>query len=679
MRKLVIILAAIFCLGMPIELSAQWFPSTPCSDAGQNPNTAFPVCGTGVFVQASVKLCGGKIVDNPKCQKGFLQDINPYWYKFTCFETGTLGFMITPNSASSDYDWQLYDITGRDPMDVYTNPNWVVAANWCQYPGETGTTSSAANLIECEGPTVKYSKMPVVQKGHEYILLVSHFTNTQAGYKLDFKGGTAVITDTTKTRFKSIRAACDGKTFFVKFSKKVKCSSLAADGSDFAILGSPVKFISAEGYGCNSGFDFDSIKLVTSAPLPSGDHTIVSQFGTDGNSLLDYCDETMAPGQQINVHVIVPTVSTMLSVDPVGCRPDVIEINFDIPIKCSSLAADGSDFRISGPEANSIVGIDKSNCSNDLSPALRLKLAKPIEVGGTYTIHLQTGTDGNTIVNECAEESVIGEALDFVCYDTVSVAMNTTVIKGCDKDTLFIDLPGHNVNNQYAWTFDGVPYQNLSTSFFRTYPDNGDYNFKLVATNGVCTDSASAGFSVARIPIHAAFDFSVFACPGDSVWFKDISTGNPIAWEWNFGNGSGSNDQNPPSQTYLSNSLPNSIQQIPVVLRVMNASGCISDTTAMVQIPNTCYIAVPTGFTPNGDGLNDYLYPLNAWKAKQLKFRVFDRYGQIVWETSDWQRKWDGRLNGMLLPTGAYVWMLEYTDISNGQKVNLKGTTTLIR
>ncbi|MDE3144151.1 MAG: gliding motility-associated C-terminal domain-containing protein, partial [Bacteroidota bacterium] len=95
-------------------------------------------------------------------------------------------------------------------------------------------------------------------------------------------------------------------------------------------------------------------------------------------------------------------------------------------------------------------------------------------------------------------------------------------------------------------------------------------------------------------------------------------------------------------------------------------------------LPN-CYIAVPSAFTPNGDGLNDYLYPLNAYKADHLIFRVFNRFGQIVFETRDWTVKWDGTYKSLQQPSGTYVWTLDYTDMDTGKKVSKKGTTVLIR
>jgi hypothetical protein len=51
----------------------------------------------------------------------------------------------------------------------------------------------------------------------------------------------------------------------------------------------------------------------------------------------------------------------------------------------------------------------------------------------------------------------------------------------------------------------------------------------------------------------------------------------------------------------------------------------------------------------------------------------------VIFETTDWKKKWDGRINGMLQPSGTYVYLLEYTNKDTGKKQILKGTTVLIR
>ena len=122
-----------------------------CTTLGQTPSTAFPVCGTNVFTQNSVPLCATNSLFVPGCSSGSAnyENRNPFFYRFTCFVSGTLGFVITPSAANEDYDWQLYDITGRDPNDIFTVNSLVVTGNWAGTYGPTGASATGVNGIQC--------------------------------------------------------------------------------------------------------------------------------------------------------------------------------------------------------------------------------------------------------------------------------------------------------------------------------------------------------------------------------------------------------------------------------------------------------------------------------------------------------------------------------------------------
>jgi hypothetical protein len=133
-----------------------------CTTLGQNPSTAFPVCGTNTFSQSTVPYCGGTPIPGP-CSTDPLTDTNPFWYKFTCFSPGTLGFLITPDDLADDYDWQLFDITGHNPNDIYTNASLFVACNWSGNTGLTGASSSGTSLQNCAGPAYPtFSARPIL-------------------------------------------------------------------------------------------------------------------------------------------------------------------------------------------------------------------------------------------------------------------------------------------------------------------------------------------------------------------------------------------------------------------------------------------------------------------------------------------------------------------------------------
>ena len=100
-----------------------------CTTLGQTPSTAFPVCGVDTFIQTTVPLCVNNTIKT-FCNDGVnYTDVNPFWYQFTCFQSGTLGFLVTPDTLTDDYDWVLFDITNHSPAEVYTNTSLIVTYN----------------------------------------------------------------------------------------------------------------------------------------------------------------------------------------------------------------------------------------------------------------------------------------------------------------------------------------------------------------------------------------------------------------------------------------------------------------------------------------------------------------------------------------------------------------------
>ena len=209
-----------------------------------------------------------------------------------------------------------------------------------------------------------------------------------------------------------------------------------------------------------------------------------------------------------------------------------------------------------------------------------------------------------------------------------------------------------------------------------TYGSFGLKKAQLIVSNGVCSDTSGIVPIFLDNALNAAFEATNVVCPVDLAVFKDSSTGHIVSWNWSFGNGNSSNLQSPPPQVYATPFVTSTVYPR---LVVTNNIGCTDTAVQPILVPHNCYIAVPGAFTPNGDGLNDFLYPLNAYKAVNLQFRVYNRFGQVIFETTDWTRKWDGRFKGQGADPGTYVWILQYTLRDTGQRVEQKGTTILIR
>lgn len=668
-RKLLLILLGFICLH-------QIAIGQACTTLGQNPETAFPVCGTTVFHQTTVPICGVGQIIAPGCESlgSPYGDKNPFWYKFTCYQSGTLSFVITPLAANEDYDWELFDVTGLPPSSVYTNTSTIVTGNWSGTYGPTGASSGGVNFIQCSSvpsdnkPTFALS--PALIAGHDYILLVSHFSDTQSGYDLSFGGGTAVITDPSEPHLAGARAACDGTVMYVKLNKKMKCNSVAPNGSDFTINTALTNIISATGIGCSAGFDTDSLMLTLNNPLPAGNYILTIHNGSDLNTILDNCDRQIPVGEteQVVVFPVFPT--PMDSVTKPKCAPQTLELVFTKPIRCSSIAADGSNFTITGPYPVTVTGASGNCGPSGLTYKIIVQLAAPMQVKGNFQIRLIS-----SIIDECGQSTPVGDFADFSVKDTVNADFNYLPIHfGCKSDTINYSHNGLNEVNSWLWTFDNMQTSTLQ-NVQRIYTAFGQKQTTLIVSNGVCSDTSQARIFLDNY-FRALFESTPFVCPQDQGVFRDQSPGNIVGWEWDFGNGITSTMQFPPPQSYT----PRTYKfDVPVRLIVTNNIGCKDTITKTILVIDNCYIAVASAFTPNGDGLNDYLYPLNAYKAKDLTFAVYNRFGQRLFYTHDWNGKWDGTFKGQGADPGTYVWFLTYTNMDTNQRVEQKGSSILIR
>ncbi|MBL0334787.1 MAG: gliding motility-associated C-terminal domain-containing protein [Chitinophagaceae bacterium] len=673
--KIYSLLLALFFL-VPALTKAQ-----PCTNLGQTPSTAFPVCGTSAFQQNTVPICATNDLFVPGCSGtggALYQNKNPYFYKFTCFTAGTLGFKITPNGVDEDYDWQLYDITGHNPDDIFTNNNLIVTGNWSGSYGPTGTAVNGAVSIQCASTpsdnVTTFAAMPNLIQGHEYLLMVSHFTDSQTGYGLTFSGGTAVITDTKIPAMLSAKADCDGQTLTVKLNKKLKCNSLTNTGSEFSLLPANANVISALTTTCSAGFDFDEVVLHLATPLTNGNYQLVMNLGTDANSLLDICNSPIAPGSSVPFNYTIPLPILADSIGKLGCSPDSIKIYFPKGIQCRTIAPNGSDFSVAGPTTVNVVSAG-GNCINGNTDYIVVKFAAPIFTQGTYQLTLKAGIDGGTVTDECGIDLPI-QTLPFNTYDTVNAEFSERTSFGCLSDTIIFSHDGaHNVNF-WNWTFNnGSPITTQSHTV--VFTSNSTNNIQLIVGNGVCRDTATKVVTLDN-EVKAAFSMPAILCPEDKLEVLNQSQGQIDLYRWNYDVFGSTAVKDPPPFT-----LPptnNRERYLTVKLVVTNINlGCSDSARHTLRILDNCYIGVPTAFTPNGDGLNDFFQPHNAIKADNYKFQVFNRWGQMVFSTTDWQEKWDGKLLGRYQTTGVYVWMLSYTHRETKKQVFEKGTVTLIR
>lgn len=231
----------------------------------------------------------------------------------------------------------------------------------------------------------------------------------------------------------------------------------------------------------------------------------------------------------------------------------------------------------------------------------------------------------------------------------------------CAPDTVPLSATG---GTNYSWS-NGASGENILV-----VPTYGDNQYIVTVSNPGCNQSAKD-----TVFIHTGGNvvaaFSVNPQPlGDETFFTDLSSGNIVSWNWDFGNGNFSFQQNPSTVYYDEDTFT-------VVLIVADTFGC-SDT-AQQQFGIQQVVTIPNVFTPNGDGINDIFYIRNAGDGS-FSFVVTNRWGKIVYESQGQEVRWNGYTNtGVMLEAGTYFYTL-LIELKPGEEPILqKGFITLLK
>lgn len=407
------------------------------------------------------------------------------------------------------------------------------------------------------------------------------------------------------------------------------------------------------------------------------------------------------------------------------CFSDLVSISFDDGVYCETVASDGSDFRIIGPDSvlRPVVGVI-DNCRPDLvTKNIDLVLHKPLDVNGDYFLLIKNGNDGNTLTNKC------GFPLDDFYLIIIRVAdcpildyelLNTSVERDIDiridweadpnsfseklfntwrimranNDDQFYVLD--TVNNVFARTYldtsledynvDGSSYQyavQLVQNFSPQVPTNSIRSILLTAETNADTNGTNLewnrydGWDTASYELELAKYDTIL---GELVW---------------------DNYEGPKEDFYTSSyPWPSPLTEENEGLYAMRVKATEPQNTnnPFVSESNWIYLKfeippipelppvstgiIPNVFTPNGDLQNDY-FLLTTNSYSNVTVSIYNRWGKLVYQDIDAPKEdyyvggtgWDGSdMNtGSRLADGTYYYVLEFNDEPTGESEQLKG------
>jgi gliding motility-associated-like protein len=105
----------------------------------------------------------------------------------------------------------------------------------------------------------------------------------------------------------------------------------------------------------------------------------------------------------------------------------------------------------------------------------------------------------------------------------------------------------------------------------------------------------------------------------------------------------------------------------------------VTDSIAVSYQHCDCKFFLANAFSPNGDGRNDHFGPSFACTYSDYHLQLFNRWGQLIFESHDPTEQWDGSFKGKSVPEGVYVWRLKYQSALEYRAVERRGSVTVLR
>jgi gliding motility-associated-like protein len=256
----------------------------------------------------------------------------------------------------------------------------------------------------------------------------------------------------------------------------------------------------------------------------------------------------------------------------------------------------------------------------------------------------------------------------FICYGQ-SAQLNANISIG----TSYTWTPSSSLVNQGNGIVSALPH-----SIKATASPNTTTAYILKVFNAGCPTALTDTFFLRvapRIYVNAGHDTIVVA---NQVLQLNATVNDPAAnrFTWSPATGLSSTIIANPIATLNASMVDESITYI---VRATNSIGCYGEDAVTVRVFKTGPdIFVPNAFTPNGDGHNDVIRPILVGIRQLNFFRIYNRWGQLVFQTSESEKGWDGKIGGQVQASNNYVYFVQAIDYT-GRTITRKGSIALIQ
>ena len=226
----------------------------------------------------------------------------------------------------------------------------------------------------------------------------------------------------------------------------------------------------------------------------------------------------------------------------------------------------------------------------------------------------------------------------------------------------------------FLWTLDFSGADSSTNATF-TIRNPGYHSLGLTITTPlgcVVTRTDTFAFNALERPtaIFTASPLNTMVSTANIDFFN--SSVGSVAWDWDFGDDNHNN-----SNLFNPFHIYNKSGVYRITLTAVSTDGCMDTAYLDLRIKEDFAFYIPTGFTPDADGKNDYFGPQGVG-VTQYTMNIYDRWGNIIYTTTDLTQPWDGTTSGKKAPEGTYIYWIQNAD-PDGQQHQYTGKVVLLR
>lgn len=303
-------------------------------------------------------------------------------------------------------------------------------------------------------------------------------------------------------------------------------------------------------------------------------------------------------------------------------------------------------------------------------PGVATNLFTPSIAGVSSPTHTLTFTPSNGI---CATSNTLNLVVNPMPAVTLSLGA-----AGCPP--LSMDLATDANMDLTTWSFgDGTTANDITKTgaISNVYNNSGFYDVTITNTLKGCstTKTFTNAVEVYSDPVASFGVKEPLLYLTDPTVELTNSTTNAIDYSWNFGDNTTSTISNP---THTYEAITGTYT---IVLTATSAQGCTDMASQTIQIKDQLLFFVPNTFTPDGDQHNNVFQPVftSGFDAQNFTMYIYNRWGEIIFESHNVEVGWDGTYKGDLLKEGVYQWTMDVKDPDSDNKFNFQGHVFLVR